>query len=80
MIFSISPKICHKKNSILFETLQKIVQILNTIHRWTRDEIPYQLVFKPENFSFWPFFAKKRDVTPYKKLKILRNFILFKSI
>jgi len=72
--------IFHKKHRILFKKFVKNVQIWNVIHRWTRDEIPYRLVFKPENIIFWPLFAKKRDVTPYKKLKIWQNFILFKSI
>jgi len=27
------------------------------------------LAFKPENFSFLPFFAKKDDAPPYKKIE-----------
>jgi len=47
-----------------------IVGMRNVISCSSRGLISNPLAFKPENVTFFPFFAKNQDVTPPKNAKI----------
>jgi len=75
----LNPNFPQKNVRILVEITIIIVQIWNVIPRWTRYKISSRLAFKPKNFIFLPFFAKKCDVPLMKKSKIDQNLDFPKS-
>jgi len=57
-----------------------MVKTWNVIPRWIRNKISYRMAFKAKLYIFWPIFAKKGDVTPYKKSKNWSKYVFFKII